>query len=133
MEDVAAEILRTQRKSAMVFLISDFLAPPDKEAIGKLNFRHELVPVRLTDPAELELPEAGYIRFRDPETGELFEGDLRDRELRQAHARAVQAHRAEWKRVFTQLGIDALDLQTNDNFIPQLRALFNRRSRLFTH
>lgn len=133
MEDVAAEILRTQRKSAMVFLISDFLTPPDKEAIGKLNFRHELVPVRLTDPAELELPEAGYIRFRDPETGELFEADLRDRELRQAHARAVQAHRAEWKRVFTQLGIDALDLQTNDNFIPQLRALFNRRSRLFTH
>lgn len=133
MEDVAAEILRTQRKSAMVFLISDFLTPPDKEAIGKLNFRHELVPVRLADPAELELPEAGYIRFLDPETGELFEGDLRDRELRQAHARAVQAHRAEWKRVFTQLGIDALDLQTNDNFIPQLRALFNRRSRLFTH
>ena len=133
MEDVAAEILRTQRKSAMVFLISDFLTPPDKEAIGKLNFRHELVPVRLTDPAELELPEAGYIRFRAPETGELFEADLRDRELRQAHARAVQTHRAEWKRVFTQLGIDALDLQTNDNFIPQLRALFNRRSRLFTH
>ena len=51
-DEVAAEILRTQRKSAMVFLISDFLAAVDKQAIGKLNFRHELIPVRVNDPAD---------------------------------------------------------------------------------
>lgn len=133
MEEVAAEILRTQRKSSMVFLISDFLAEADKQAIGKLNFRHELIPVRVSDPAELELPAAGRICFRDPESGELFEGDLSDKQLRQAHARAVQAHRVEWQRIFNQLGIDSLDLLTTQNFIPALRKMFNRRSRLFAH
>ena len=132
-EEVAAEILRTQRKSAMVFLISDFLAEADKQAIGKLNFRHELIPVRVSDPAELELPAAGRICFRDPESGELFEGDLSDKQLRQAHARAVQAHRVEWQRIFNQLGIDSLDLLTTQDFIPALRKMFNRRSRLFAH
>lgn len=132
-EAVAHEILHTQRKSAMVFLISDFLGTPDKQAVGKLNFRHELIPVRVADPAELTLPEAGIIRFRDPESGEMYEADLSDTELRQAHARAVHAHREEWQRVFTQLGIDMLDLRTTDSFIPALRNLFNRRSRLFTH
>ncbi|MBR3902686.1 MAG: DUF58 domain-containing protein [Akkermansia sp.] len=131
MEEVAAEILRTQRKSAMVFLLSDFLAPPDKQSIGKLNFRHELVPVRVSDPAELELPTAGRICFRDPESGELLVGDLRNPQLRQAHASAVQAHRVEWQRIFNQLGIDSLDLRTTQDFIPALRQLFNRRSRLF--
>ena len=131
MEEVAAEILRTQRKSAMVFLLSDFLAPPDKQSIGKLNFRHELVPVRVSDPAELELPTAGRICFRDPESGELLVGDLRNPLLRQAHASAVQAHRVEWQRIFNQLGIDSLDLRTTQDFIPALRQLFNRRSRLF--
>lgn len=133
MENVAAEILRTQRKSAMVFLISDFLALPDKQAIGKLNFRHELIPVRINDPAELELPEAGRISFCDPETGELLIADLRDTHLRQAHQKAMQAHRVEWQRVFNQLGIDSIDLQTTQDFIPALRKLFNRRSRLFAH
>ncbi len=133
MEEVAAEILRTQRKSAMVFLISDFLAAPDKQAIGKLNFRHELIPVRVNDPAEMELPAAGRICFRDPETGELFEGDLSNSQLRQAHAHAMQAHRVEWVRVFNQLGIDSLDLLTTQEFIPALRKLFNRRSRVFAH
>ena len=133
MEEVAAEILRTQRKSAMVFLISDFLAEVDKQAIGKLNFRHELIPVRVNDPAEIELPPAGRICFRDPETGELFEGDLSDKQLRQQHAKAMQAHRVEWQRVFNQLGIDSLDLLTTQDFIPALRKMFNRRSRVFAH
>lgn len=132
-EEVAAEILRTQRKSAMVFLISDFLAEVDKLAIGKLNFRHELIPVRVNDPAELTLPEAGRISFRDPESGELFVGDLSNKQLRQAHSKALQAHRLEWQRVFNQLGIDSLDLLTTQDFIPALRKMFNRRSRSFAH
>ena len=132
-EEVAAEILRTQRKSAMVFLISDFLASVDKQAIGKLNFRHELIPVRVNDPAEIELPPAGRICFRDPESGELFEGDLSDKQLRQAHHKAMQMHRVEWQRVFNQLGIDSLDLLTTQDFIPELRKLFSRRSRVFAH
>ena len=132
-DEVAAEILRTQRKSAMVFLISDFLADVDKQAIGKLNFRHELIPVRLNEPAEIELPPAGRICFRDPESGELFEGDLSDKFLRQAHAKAMQAHRVDWQRTFNQLGIDSLDLFTTQDFIPALRKMFNRRSRVFAH
>ena len=133
MEEIAAEILRTQRKSALVFLISDFLTEVDKRAIGKLNFRHELIPVRINDPAEIELPAAGRVCFRDPETGDQFVGDLSDKNLRAAHIKAVQAHRVEWQRVFNQLGIDSLDLLTSQDFIPSLRKMFNRRSRLYAH
>lgn len=131
METLAGEILHTQRKSAMVFLISDFLVDPDKRAIGRLNFRHELIPVRVNDPAELELPAAGLVSFLDPESGVLLEGDLSDAALRTAHAKALQAHRLAWSRLFQQLGIDMLDLLTTSDFIPSLRRLFNRRSRLF--
>lgn len=126
---VATEILSTQRKKALVFMISDFLAVPDKQAIGKLSFRHELVPICLHDPAELELPEAGLVRFRDPESGELYEGNLSSPELRTAHARAMKAHTTEWQRIFHQLGVDAPELLTTDAFIPALRKLFHRRSR----
>lgn len=131
-DDIASEINRTQRKRALVFLISDFLGAPDKEAVGKLHFRHELVPVRVADPTELKLPTAGAVRFRDPESGELTEGDLNSPALREAHERAVAAHRLAWSRDFSRLGIDALDLLTTQDFIPALRALFARRSRMFT-
>ncbi len=132
-EDIAAEIIRTQRKRALVIQMSDFLGEPDRQAVGKLHFRHELIPIRIADPAELELPAAGSVRLYDPESGEMFEADLNDRSLREAHRNAVAAHRRAWSEVFARLGIDALDLLTTQDFIPALRALFARRSKLFTH
>ncbi len=131
-EAVAQEILLTQRKPAIVFLVSDFLGTPDRRAIGKLAFRHELIPVRVNDPAELELPEAGRVYLRDPESGELMEADLGDPALRTAHARALAHHREAWDKLFTQQGIDTLSLATQADFILPLRKLFARRSRTFT-
>lgn len=128
---LATGILRSQRKRAMVFLISDFMMPPDKQAIGRINFRHELIPVRVADPTELELPRAGRVYISDPESGEQMEVDLGDAGVHAAYDRAVKTQRNAWTQLFTQLGIDSLDLTTSSDFIPSLRSLFNRRSRLF--
>ena len=130
-EKVVDEVLRTQRKRTMLFLLSDYLFPPDQKAIGKLNFRHELIPVRINDPLELELPAAGRVYVQDPETGEQLRVNLADASLRAAHAKAVRAHYTEWEKLFIQSGVDTVDLHTTDNFIPELRKLFNRRSRQF--
>lgn len=128
---VVDEVLRTQRKPTMLFLMSDWLFAPDRQAIGKLNFRHELVPVRINDPAELELPAAGRICALDPESGAQLVANLADPALRTAHAKAMHAHYSEWEQLFARQGIDTLDLLTTGNFIPLLRRLFHRRSRQF--
>lgn len=129
-DDVATEILHTQRKSAMCFLISDFLSSPDKQAIGKLNFRHELIPVRVNDPYELELPATGRFYAQDPESGEQYLVSATPA-LRAAHSKAMKTHAIEWERTFTQLGVDFLSLMTNQDFVAELRKLFARRSRMF--
>ena len=126
---VVDEVLRTQRKRTMLFLLSDFLSAPDKQAVGKLNFRHELIPVRINDPLELELPAAGRVIIQDPETGRQVQANLSDAALRTAHAKAVRAHYAEWEKLFHRQGIDTIDLQTDRDFMPLLRKLFKRRSR----
>ncbi len=131
MDVLANDILRTQRKSAMLFLISDFLGELDKRALGKLDFRHELIPVRLADPCELELPDAGRVIINDPESGALWEVNLSNEELREQYEESMQIHRTQWKRSFHQLGIDFIDLQTDQDFIHEFSRLFVRRSRHF--
>lgn len=132
MEEVAAEILRTQRKRTMCFLISDFMMAADKESIGKLNFRHELIPLRVADPMELELPQdAGTVCIQDPESGTPYHINISAPATRKAYTRALTAHRRDWESVFTQLGIDMRDLRTDADFVPALRALFTRRSSHF--
>lgn len=131
MDSLASDILRTQRKSAMLFLIGDFLGELDKKALGKLDFRHELIPVRLADPCELRLPKAGRLIINDPESTELWELNLADDALRADYEEAMGVHRTQWKRCFHQLGIDFVDLVTNEDFIHAFSRLFLRRSRHF--
>ena len=127
---VAEEILRTQHKRAMLILMSDFLYPADKPAMGKLAFRHELIPVRINDAVELEPPAAGMVSLINPETGQQACIDLGIPALRAAHARALRSHYAEWDHLLNQLGIDLLTLRTDEDYLPPLRRLFKRRSRL---
>ena len=131
MATVSDLVLQTQRKRSIVFLMSDFLQEPDKKAIGQLNFRHELIPIRINDPYELELPEVGRFYVQDPESGEQYIAPAATTALRTAHSKAMKAHMVEWDRTFNQLGIDHLSLQTNHDFITELRKLFARRSRMF--
>lgn len=131
MREIAETVLRTLRKQAMVFLISDFWGDVDKASLGKLAFRHELIPVRVTDAREKELPSAGTVVLRDPENGSQMQIDLRRADLIAAHRKAVEAHCEAWKRDFHQLGLDFIEMETGQDFMPPLRALFARRSRMF--
>lgn len=127
---LSEEILRTQHKRAMLVLMSDFLCPADKPAMGQLAFRHELIPVRVNDTVELELPEAGVVDLMNPETGHQVRINLSMPAPRDAYAKSLRSHYAEWDHFFNQLGIDHLTLRTVDDYLPPLRRLFKRRSRL---
>ncbi len=133
LNETAEILIRTQKKAAIVLMISDFWGEPDRAALGKLNFKHELIPVRIVDPLELNLPNAGRVVLKDPESQEPMYFNLNKDEIRAAHAQAVSMHRNKWKKEFRRAGIDFLDLKTADPYIPELKNLFSRRSKKFSH
>lgn len=133
LSDTADHLLRTQKKQAMVIFISDFLMEPDRIALGKLSFKHELIPIRVQDPVEIKLPDAGRVIIRDPETNHPMYFNLSKPDVIAAHAHALKQHRDKWKKEFNRLGLDFLDLSNREPFITPLKALFARRSRKFTH
>lgn len=130
--DVARQLVLSQKKAAMVIMISDFWGENNKAALGQINFKHDFIPIRIADPMELHLPDAGRVILKDPETGKSMFLNLSRQDVRETHANAVHLHREKWTQDFRRLGIDFLDLQTTDNFMPTLRALFARRSRKFS-
>ena len=71
------------RRRSLVVLISDFISEPGWERpLLRLTERHEVVAVRLVDPREYELPDAGLLYVQDAETGEQLLVDSSDPELR---------------------------------------------------
>ncbi len=129
-------LMRVLKHRAIVFLISDFagdgFAPAAvRTPLGIAARRHDLVAVTITDPAEGELPDAGLVEFEDAESGALVTVDTGDRRLRESfreHAR----RRAEGRdRLLASLGIDAIAVDTREDFTPKLHRFFRLRAQRF--
>ncbi len=100
---------RAERRRAVVFVVSDFLADGWEEALGVLARRHDVVAVRLL-VAELAAPAAGLVRVRDPESGREAIADWSDAATRAAFERRTTAWRTHCDEAFRRARVDVMDV-----------------------
>jgi len=122
---------RVQKRRAVVFLLSDFLAPAAKKALAVSNRRHDLVAVTISDPREHVLPDVGFITMLDPETGQQVEVDTRHPEVRRLFAPRSEKRRADTSGLLAKCGVDELPIRTDEKFAGSLRRFFHMRERRF--
>ncbi|HEX5724134.1 MAG TPA: DUF58 domain-containing protein, partial [Longimicrobiaceae bacterium] len=125
----AARLLRSR---SIVFLLSDFQgsdAQALERTLGVASRQHDVVPVSLTDPADLELPDAGLVRLLDPESGRTLLVDSGDDDVRARYAAAVAGQRAVLRRLFRRLGLDEIELRTDQPVANAVLSFFRRRER----
>lgn len=153
--DALSSLEKLLRRRALVFVISDFIdgtsqtAPAAKsssvnpvisriqgndpawaEPLGRLASRHDVIAVRVSDPAERELPNVGGLRLRDPESGREVWVDTSDTRVRAAHANLVKTRDTSINRAFRGARIDALELSTKDELLePLLKFTLRRKGR----
>jgi uncharacterized protein (DUF58 family) len=117
-------------RRSLVFLVSDFISAPGWEKpLAQLASRHEVVAVRLYDPLENELPDAGMLVLQDAETGEQLFVDTADRAFRRRFAAAAQKRETALRAAFRDAGIDALELSTEDDLIETVMRFADMRRR----
>ncbi|MDQ8154141.1 MAG: DUF58 domain-containing protein [Gemmatimonadota bacterium] len=112
---------------AIVFVISDWVAPDPERALRRLRQRHDVVGVVLDDPGERDLPALGVARLVDPETGTFLEVDTNDAAVRRAYAEAQHAERAERTSRFRRLAIDEVRVRTEAGYVDALMRFFATR------
>ena len=123
-----------QKRRAVVFLVSDFIAG-SRAADGLARLlratarHHDMICVPVSDPAESTLPDVGLVELEDSETGELMLVDTSSAKVRKAFAAKAESDREELTKFFRKTGIDTLDIATDRPYIDGVRALFKRRAR----
>ena len=115
-------------RRSLVILLSDFIAPDFSRQLGVAAVRHDVVAVQITDPAEESLPDVGWIRLLDPESGELMDVNTSSRAVRDQYHRNRAAWQASLDATFKSAAIDRIDIRTNANDQPALHAFFKRRA-----
>ena len=120
---------RVLHRRSVVFLISEFQAPDFSRQLSVTSRRHDLIAIPIVDPREEELPDVGLVTLEDAETGEQIEFNTSDARARRAYIAAAEQRTAERLRDFRRKGIDAISLQTDQDYVPALRAFFRNRER----
>lgn len=109
---------RIVKRRSTMFVVSDFVSQPGWEApLARLVQRHEVVAVRLHDPAESVLPDIGLVLMRDAETGEQLLVDTHDKGFRQRFAKLALEREQELRASLSRAGVDTLELSTHDDLV----------------
>ncbi len=123
--------LNSIKRRSLIFVVSDFISTPGWEGpLSLLNQRHEVIAIRLWDPAEMELPDVGVMTLEDAETGEQLYVDTRDKKFRKNFQEAMLQREEDLKQSFKRSGVDMLSLSTGDDMVRSIVRFAKQREKL---
>jgi uncharacterized protein (DUF58 family) len=118
------------KRRSLVFVVSDFISEPGWEKpLHLLTRRHEVITVRLTDPRETALPDAGPLILQDAETGEQLYVDTGDRAFRERFETAARRREEGISTAFRRAGVDVMPLSTDDDLVRAIVRMAQLRKR----
>lgn len=118
---------KVQKRRAVVFLISDFLATGYEKELRVMARHHDLIACPISDPREQRLPNIGLLEVVNPETGDLMMVDTSSRRLLQSFQVQAAAEELSRDKQFQRLKVDRLALTTDRPFVDDVRRLFHLR------
>jgi uncharacterized protein (DUF58 family) len=115
------------RRRSLIFVISDFIGEVDWEApLSRLAQRHEVVVIRVIDPAEFDLPDLGLVLVEDAETGEQLLADTSDPEFQQRLRAQVEARESAVAGAMKRSGVTTHRIGTDQDLVRALLDMVRR-------
>jgi uncharacterized protein (DUF58 family) len=118
------------KRRSCVFVVSDFMGEFNwAQQMSHLGRRHDTVAARLYDPVEMQLPNAGLMTLQDSESSEQLLLDTANPKFRKRYAQLVEEREMQLQTTFSQSGVDALELSTNEDIASALMRFSELRKR----
>jgi uncharacterized protein (DUF58 family) len=118
------------RRRSVLFVVSDFMTSGYQSALGRLARKHDVIAVQLVDPRERDLPDAGLMALKDPESGAWRYVDTGSSAVRSAFRSRMADFDLDLERSLRERGADLVRLHTDRAYAEPLLAFFRQRERM---
>ena len=125
-KNVLDYLLKVAKRKSVVFLISDFIDDDYWSSLKIVNRKHDLIGIRLFDPAEKLLPDLGVIKVRDPESGSSFWIDTSNIAEMEKLKTQINSDFDAFNKQAKKIGFDIISVSTNGDFVDPLISLFRK-------
>ena len=122
-------LMNVAKRKSVVFLISDFLDDGYWKSLKLANKKHDMIGIRIADPAESKLPDLGLIKVHDPETGEMFWANLSSEIERNTFSRSVMEKWETFEKECGRSRFDVINVGTDKDYVEPLMTYFRRREK----
>ena len=89
--------------------------------------RHDLVAVQVYDPKDTEIPNVGWVKMIDAETGEAVYVDTSSSDVRMRYKDNWNKQQTTIKKNFQKNKVDMVSISTDDDYVKALINLFRMR------
>jgi len=124
-------LMNVAKRKSVVFLISDFIDQGYWKSLKLANNKHDMIGIRISDPAELLIPDIGLIKVQDPETNEKIWVDVSSNKDREKLSRSVQEKWDIFERECSRNQFDVINISTEKDYVNPLMNFFRKREKRF--
>lgn len=122
-------LYRMLTRSAVIFVISDFMDRGYEKPLKILHQKHDLIAIQISDPREESLPVSGWIALQDRETDETILVNTNDIRFRSAYTQQARRRQEQLDLLFKLIGIDAIKITAGASYVKPLIKFFRLRER----
>lgn len=120
-------LIRTFKRKANVFVISDFLdEKPYTKSLKIAAKKHDVTGIRIYDVREVEIPNLGLVTIMDNETGQQRLVDTSSLQVRKSYTQYFQKLIRNFNQTFSQAGAGSLSIQVDEDYIKPLLNYFKQ-------
>ena len=117
----------TQKKKAIVFLISDFMSDEYEHTLKIASKKHDITGIRVYDIREEKLPNLGMIPMLDAETGETQLVNTGSKAIRMEYEKEYQNKVDYFIETFRKSGSGVVNTRVDEGYVTKLLSYFKSR------
>ena len=119
-----------QKKKCAAFVISDFIANADyKQALTIARNKHDIMALQVYDRRDAQMPDVGFMRVPDLETGTSRWIDTSSSKIRKAYDRWWYERQQLMSSRLKHSKVDFASVATDEDYVKALMGLFKQRGR----
>ncbi|KOP36851.1 DUF58 domain-containing protein [Flavobacterium sp. WLB] len=117
----------TQKKKAIVFVISDFMSENYEQTLKIASKKHDITGVRVYDMREEKIPNLGMVTMLDAETGKIQLVNTGSKTVRMNYEKHYQERVNYFKDIFSKSGAGVVNTRVDENYVTKLLGYFKSR------
>ena len=118
---------QSMKRRGICIVVSDFRIKPAYRQLSMLGRKHDLIAVKITDPADRVHPPTGLMELSDAESGRIIPSFGFSPKYRKEYTDFWHTEHIFWQRECRRRGIDSIVIDTEDDPAKALLSFFRRR------